>query len=203
VSSIDGLSQRIIKIRDWRIIVLENQNSYGLKKPFGLFIFWFVLNSLLWVTCNTLVGFINFGVFGFQSTNNPVGFILGIIVGFIIGLVQWVILSRNFSISPLWILSCIIGFPAHYTLNWIAAAIIMGTFQQFLLRRKLNDSFLWFIALFIALGINGEGLRRAGDSGALICLIAFGYGFPTGLVLAWYKHKVNAKQAAMVQQENM
>ena len=183
--------------------MLENQNSYGLKKPLGLFILWFVLNTLLWVTCNTLVGFIIYGVLGFQNTNNPVGFILGIIVGLIIGLVQWVILSRNFSVSPLWILSCIVGFPAHYTLNWIVAAIIMGTFQQFLLSRKLNDSFLWFIALLIALGINGEGLRRIGDSAVLLCLIAFMYGFPTGLVLGWYKHKVNAKQQAIVQQESM
>ena len=189
--------------------MLTTQNPNNLKKSFGLFLLWFVLNSFLWAICNTLVGYVNYGVFGFQNTNNPVGFISGILVGFIIGLIQWVILSRNFSVSPLWILSCVIGFPAHYTINWIAAASLMGVFQQFLIKRKLNDSFLWFIALFIGIGLNGEGLRLMGDSDAIasICFVFFffsaAYGFPTALVLGWYKFKWNPEQQAIAQQESM
>ena len=189
--------------------MLPERDKHNLKKPYGLFFLWLILNSFLWLPFHVLVGYINLGIFGYQNSSSPVGFIAGIVGGLVFGLMQWLILSRHFAISPLWILSCVIGFTAYYMINWYSGAILMGVYQQYLIKQKLGDPILWFIAVFVGLGINRllitmESLSYLSMS---ICLSFFVYGgayaLPPSILLYWYKYRLNAKSEFMIKPESL
>jgi hypothetical protein len=176
-----------IKIR--RRIVFRNQIPENMKKNYSLFYLWFFVNTILFITCNILAGFTLLAQEA-ENSINILGAISGGFIGLFIGLIQWVILWKNFSISPLWIFSCIIGFSLYYAVNWYSGAIAMGIFQQLLLRSKVKDNYLWAIVSVISIGISGLLLLRS----ETLCLYGTAYGFATGALLIIYKDKLTNSQ---------
>ena len=168
----------------------SRQNAIKRKKSNELFWLWFFLNTFLWISVHTLVGFVNFGLFGLESMGGIVGFISGIVAGFFIGLIQWIILSRNFSVSLLWILSTVLGFSLYYTINWYTGVLIMGALQQFLIKKRINDPFLWGTALFAGVGMS-QVLTDMANSPLLLDLSFYfssiAYSLPQGILLVLYK----------------
>ena len=175
----------------------SHKNAITRKRSYELFWLWFILNSFLWVMVHTLAGYVSIGLFGLESTGGIVGFISGIVAGLFIGLVQWLILSRNFSVSPLWVLSTVLGFSLYYTINWYTGVIIMGVFQQFLIKRRINDPFLWGAALFAGVGMS-QVLTELANSPLLLNLTFYfssiAYGLPQGILLILYKRNSSFDQ---------
>jgi hypothetical protein len=177
--------------------VFRNQLPENMKKTYSLFYLWFFINMILFITCNILAGFALLAQ-GTENSINIVGAISGSFIGLFIGLIQWVILWKNFSISPLWILSCIIGFALYYAVNWYSGAIVMGIFQQLLLRSKVKDNYLWAIVSVVSIGISGLLLLRS----ETLCFYGAAYGFATGALLIWYKDKlINSQKEEVLNYE--
>ncbi len=171
--------------------MFKNQSSESLIKSYPLFVIWFFLHAVLLLTCNILAGFTLLAQ-GEQNSLNFMGLISGGIIGLFVGFIQWLILRWYFSISPLWIFSCILGFAAYYAVNWYTGAILMGAFQQLLLRDKVKDSFRWFTVSVLGFGISGLLLLRADT----LCLYGVAYGLPTAGLLMWYQDKLQSKSLA-------
>jgi hypothetical protein len=168
--------------------MLKNQSSESLIKSHPLFVIWFFLHSILLLTCNVLAGFTLLAQ-GEENSVNFLGLFSGGLIGLFVGFVQWLILRRYFSISTLWILSCVVGFSVYYAVNWYSRAILMGAFQQLLLRDKVKDSFRWFAVSVISIGISGLLLLRPDT----LCLYGAAYGLPTAGLLMWYQDKLQSK----------
>ena len=168
--------------------MLKNPSSESLLKSHPLFVIWFFLHAVLLLTCNVLAGFTLLAQ-GEQNSLNFMGLISGGVIGLFVGFIQWLILRRYFSISPLWIISCIMGFAAYYAVNWYTGAILMGGFQQLLLRDKVNDSFRWFVASVLGFGISGLLLLQPDT----LCFYGAAYGLPTAGLLMWYQDKLQSK----------
>jgi hypothetical protein len=169
--------------------LFNNYYPESTKKSYTLFLAWVFLNAILLITSNVLIAFVLLGQ-GVESSVNLIGLIFGGFVGLFIGLGQWFILKRNFSISSLWILSCVLGFAAYYAIGWIACVIIMGLIQQWLIHQKTSDTFLWFAVSFISLGLSGLLLLREGT----VCYYGVAYGVLTGALLVWYKDTLSKRQ---------
>ena len=181
-----------------RTFMFKSQSSESMLKSYPLFFIWFFLHAILLLTCNVLAGFTLLAQ-GDENSLNLIGLISGGFIGLFIGFVQWLILRRYFSISLLWIISCVIDFGVYYAVNWYSGAILMGVFQQLLLRNKVNDSFLWFTISFISIGVSGLLLLRP----ETLCLYGAAYGLPTAGLLAWYQDKSSSKRVNETPIENV
>jgi hypothetical protein len=159
-----------------------------MKKSSVLFYRWFFLNAILFLSHNILTGLLF--ARGVKDPDNLIGLISGGLTGLLIGVVQWFILRQYFSMSPLWILSCLIGFALYYAVNWYLGSILLGIFGQFLLRSQTKDAFLWFAASIIGLGISGLLLFKP----ETLFLSSAVYGLPTGILLAWYQDRLQSPQ---------
>ena len=168
--------------------MLKNQSAESIIKSYSLFFIWFFLHSILLLTCNVLAGFTLLAQ-GEENSLNFTGLISGGIIGLFVGLVQWLILRWYFSISPLWIVSCMVGFAVYYAVNWYSGAILMGVFQQLLFRDKVKDSFRWFIVSVLSMGLSGWLLL----SPETFCLYGAAYGLLTAGLLSWYQEKLHSK----------
>ena len=168
---------------------MNDQTRDKLRKSYFLFYVWVILNTILFIAGNVFVA-ISVLAQGMENSINYVGIISGGFIGFFIGIIQWIILWRNFSVSPLWILSCIVGFAAYYASSWYLGAIIMGLSQQLLLWKKVNDSFRWLFLSIASYGVSGLLLLHQ----ETFCFYGTVYGFLTGILLIWYKEKSLAKK---------
>jgi hypothetical protein len=177
--------------------MLEKQSPQTILKSYSLFFIWFFLHAILLLTCNVLSAFTLLGQ-GEENSLNFVGAISGGIVGLVVGLIQWLILWRYFSVSPLWIITCIIGFAVYYAVNWYSGAILMGVLQQMLLRVKVQDSFRWFLVSIPSLGLGGLLLLNTNT----FCLYGAAYGLPTAALLSWYLDRLPSRPLGNTPLEN-